>query len=198
MGTNPTIRLWREMGQSRTLVRQGSAYNRNLRIWVYLAEFRCPTEVSSGSPSFVLLPLNHSLFEIVGLSIGEKHFIQGGIAQDIRTDGRKRLTYHPLVGETGVIAQANGSARVKIGRTKVIVSVKRGKELLGKEALFVILGLTRVIDNDEKLDKFVKTHVSRLLKMDMVAVLNNLECQEEVQLAVKVYPFPLYSIILIT
>ncbi|GJW71645.1 PB1 domain-containing protein, partial [Tanacetum coccineum] len=62
--------------------------------------------------------------EIVGLSIGEKHFIQGGIAQDIRTDGRKRLTYHPLVGETGVIAQANSSARVKIRRTKVIVSVK--------------------------------------------------------------------------
>ncbi|GKB75081.1 thylakoid assembly 8-like protein, chloroplastic [Tanacetum coccineum] len=166
MGTNPTIRLWHES--------KYSYLSENVRIWVYLAEFRCPTEVSSGSPSFILLPLNHSLFamglqdihitEIVGLSIGEKHFIQGGIAQDIRTDGRKRLTYHPLVGETGVIAQT----------------------------------MTRVIDDDEKLDKFVKTHVSRLLKMDMVAVLNKLERQEEVQLAVKVYPFPLYSIILIT
>lgn len=42
---------------------------------------------------------------MVGLSIGEKHFIQGGIAQDLRTDGRKRLTYRPIVVETGVIAQ---------------------------------------------------------------------------------------------
>nr|GEU72338.1 hypothetical protein [Tanacetum cinerariifolium] len=62
--------------------------------------------------------------QMVGLSIGEKHFIQGGIAQNLRTDGRKRLTYRPIVVETGVIAQANGSARVKMGRTEVIASVK--------------------------------------------------------------------------
>ncbi|PWA60021.1 hypothetical protein CTI12_AA386640 [Artemisia annua] len=52
------------------------------------------------------------------------HFIQGGIAQDLRTNGRKRLTYRPFVVETAVIAQANGSARVKIGITEAIVSVK--------------------------------------------------------------------------
>ncbi|XP_010262414.1 PREDICTED: exosome complex component RRP42 [Nelumbo nucifera] len=61
---------------------------------------------------------------MVGLSIGEKHFIQGGIAQDIRTDGRKRLTYRPISVETGVIPQANGSARVRMGATDVIASVK--------------------------------------------------------------------------
>ncbi|KAJ0427851.1 putative ribosomal protein S5 domain 2-type [Helianthus annuus] len=61
---------------------------------------------------------------MVGLSVGEKHFIQGGIAQDLRTDGRKRLTYRPIFVETGVIAQANGSARVKMGKTEVIASVK--------------------------------------------------------------------------
>lgn len=67
-------------------------------------------------------------------------------------------------------------------------SLWRGKKLLGKEALFVILGLKRLKhDSDqEKLGKFVKVHVSRLLKMDMVAVLNELERQQEVQLAVKV------------
>lgn len=70
-------------------------------------------------------------------------------------------------------------------------SLWRGKKLLGKEALFVILGLKRVKDDQEKLDKFVRTHVSRLLKMDMVAVLNELERQEEVHLAVKVLLFPL-------
>ena len=40
---------------------------------------------------------------MVGLSVGEKHFIQGGIAQGHRSDGRKRLTYRPIYVETGVI-----------------------------------------------------------------------------------------------
>ncbi|KAK9283181.1 hypothetical protein L1049_011415 [Liquidambar formosana] len=63
----------------------------------------------------------------------------------------------------------------------------RGKKLIGKEALFVILGLKRFKDDEEKLDKFIKTHVLRLLKMDMVAVLIELERQEEVTLAVKIF-----------
>ncbi|XP_026392890.1 exosome complex exonuclease RRP42-like [Papaver somniferum] len=61
---------------------------------------------------------------MVGLSSGEKHFIQGGIAQDLRSDGRKRLTYRPISIETEVIPQANGSARVRVGATEVIASVK--------------------------------------------------------------------------
>ncbi|XP_034222818.1 exosome complex component RRP42-like isoform X1 [Prunus dulcis] len=61
---------------------------------------------------------------MVGLSIGEKHFIQGGIAQDLRSDGRKRLTIRPIYVETGVISQANGSARVRMGATDVIACVK--------------------------------------------------------------------------
>jgi hypothetical protein len=62
----------------------------------------------------------------------------------------------------------------------------RGKKLIGKEALFVILGLKRFKDDEETLEKFIKTHVRRLLKMDMIAVLGELERQEEVSLAVKV------------
>lgn len=42
---------------------------------------------------------------MVGLSTGEKHFIKGGIAQDLRSDGRKRLAYRPIYVETGVIPQ---------------------------------------------------------------------------------------------
>ncbi|CAM8935769.1 unnamed protein product [Rhodiola kirilowii] len=61
---------------------------------------------------------------MVGLSAGEKHFIQGGIAQDLRTDGRKRLGFRPISVETGIIPQASGSARVRIGATDVIASVK--------------------------------------------------------------------------
>lgn len=60
----------------------------------------------------------------MGLSLGERQFIQGGIAQDLRSDGRKRLTYRPIGVETGVIPQASGSARVRMGATEVIASVK--------------------------------------------------------------------------
>ncbi|XP_050204220.1 uncharacterized protein LOC126654426 [Mercurialis annua] len=61
---------------------------------------------------------------MVGLSNGEKNFIQGGISQNLRCDGRKRYDYRPIFVETGVIPQANGSARVRIGATEVIASVK--------------------------------------------------------------------------
>ncbi|XP_027356221.1 protein THYLAKOID ASSEMBLY 8-like, chloroplastic isoform X2 [Abrus precatorius] len=55
----------------------------------------------------------------------------------------------------------------------------KGKKLIGKEALFVILGLKRFKDDEDKLHKFIKTHVFRLLKMDMIAVLTELERQEQ-------------------
>ncbi|KAF5744560.1 pentatricopeptide repeat-containing protein [Tripterygium wilfordii] len=63
----------------------------------------------------------------------------------------------------------------------------RGKKLIGKEALLVILGLKRFKDDEERLDKFIKTHVLRLLKMDMIAVLSELERQEDVFLACKIF-----------
>ncbi|KAH6766263.1 Pentatricopeptide repeat superfamily protein [Perilla frutescens var. hirtella] len=66
-------------------------------------------------------------------------------------------------------------------------SLWRGKKLIGKEAIFVILGMKRFKDDSEKLDKFIKTHALRLLKLDMVAVLNELERQGEVSLAVKMF-----------
>lgn len=87
---------------------------------------------------------SHFQSRMVGLSVGEKHFIQGGIAQDLRTDGRKRLHHRPISVETGVIPQSNGSARVRLGATEVIVSVKAelGKPSpsqldKGKVAIFV-------------------------------------------------------------
>lgn len=63
----------------------------------------------------------------------------------------------------------------------------RGKKLLGKEALFVIQGMKRFKDNDEKLAKFIKSHVLRLLKLEKITVLNELERQEEVGLALKMF-----------
>uniref|UniRef100_A0A2P2IL10 Uncharacterized protein MANES_02G126700 n=1 Tax=Rhizophora mucronata TaxID=61149 RepID=A0A2P2IL10_RHIMU len=62
----------------------------------------------------------------------------------------------------------------------------RGKKLIGKEALFVIMGLKRFKNDEDKLDKFIKTHVLRLLKMELITVLIELERQDEVSLALKV------------
>lgn len=47
--------------------------------------------------------------------------------------------------------------------------------------------MKRFKDDEGKLEKFIKTHVLRLLKMDMVAVLSELERQEETTLAVKMF-----------
>ncbi|CAD6338178.1 unnamed protein product [Miscanthus lutarioriparius] len=81
---------------------------------------------------------------MVGLSEGEKDFIRGGIAQDLRTDGRRRLQFRALSVQTGVIPQANGSARVRLGATEIIASVKAelGKPSIlhpdkGKVSIFV-------------------------------------------------------------
>ncbi|XP_020113660.1 pentatricopeptide repeat-containing protein At3g46870-like [Ananas comosus] len=63
----------------------------------------------------------------------------------------------------------------------------RGKKMIGKEALFVIQGLKRFKGDEERLEKFVKSHVLRLLKMDKIAVLNELQRQEEVDLALKMF-----------
>ncbi|XP_020205046.1 protein THYLAKOID ASSEMBLY 8-like, chloroplastic [Cajanus cajan] len=63
----------------------------------------------------------------------------------------------------------------------------RGKKLIGKEALFVIIGLKRFKDDEDKLHKFIKTHVLRLLKMDMISVLTELERQEQVSLALMMF-----------
>lgn len=53
----------------------------------------------------------------------------------------------------------------------------------------MILGLKRLKEDDEKLAKFIKTHVFRLLKLDMLAVIGELERQEETALAIKVIDF---------
>eukprot|EP00775_Hariotina_reticulata_P007955 gene7955-8153_t len=58
------------------------------------------------------------------ISVGELVYIVQGIEQDIRTDGRSRGDFRPLELETNVIAQADGSARLRLGPTDVLVGVK--------------------------------------------------------------------------
>jgi exosome complex RNA-binding protein Rrp42 (RNase PH superfamily) len=59
------------------------------------------------------------------LSQAERDYITEGVQSDLRADGRGRLDYRALVLETGIISQANGSARVRLGDgTDVLVGVK--------------------------------------------------------------------------
>eukprot|EP00882_Tetradesmus_deserticola_P005713 GHRQ01006015.1.p1 GENE.GHRQ01006015.1~~GHRQ01006015.1.p1 ORF type:complete len:283 (+),score=101.25 GHRQ01006015.1:153-1001(+) len=58
------------------------------------------------------------------ISVGERIYIVQGIEQDVRTDGRSRAQYRPLELEANVVAQADGSARLHLGPTDVLVGVK--------------------------------------------------------------------------
>lgn len=58
------------------------------------------------------------------LSAAERDYIAQGFEQNIRSDGRQREDYRPIEVQLGLIAQASGSARLKLGNTDVIVGVK--------------------------------------------------------------------------
>ncbi|XP_034936015.1 exosome complex exonuclease RRP42-like [Chelonus insularis] len=58
------------------------------------------------------------------LSLAEKTFILHGVNANIRTDGRSQLQYRYLEIETKLMPQTNGSARVRIGNTDVLVGIK--------------------------------------------------------------------------
>jgi exosome complex component RRP42 len=58
------------------------------------------------------------------LSSSEKEYIRLGVESDIRADGRKRLDFRPFALEVDTIPQAAGSARVYLGRTDILVSIK--------------------------------------------------------------------------
>tara|TARA_Y100000034_G_C6898329_1_gene414683 strand:- start:368 stop:1189 length:822 start_codon:yes stop_codon:yes gene_type:complete len=55
-----------------------------------------------------------------------KKQIKALLKQDKRTDNRKPFDYRDIEIETGISNNAEGSARIKIGKTEVIVGVKMG------------------------------------------------------------------------
>lgn len=61
---------------------------------------------------------------VVALSEAEKKFVIDGASKNVRSDGREQRELRDVEIATGVIAQATGSARVRIGSTDVIVGVK--------------------------------------------------------------------------
>lgn len=66
------------------------------------------------------------------LSSSEKEYITLGVEQDLRADGRGRLDFRPFSLEVDVVPQAAGSARLRLGRTDILVSIKTD---IGRPAL---------------------------------------------------------------
>lgn len=63
----------------------------------------------------------------VGLiSNGEREWIERVMELNIRNDGRDRESFRAITLQLGVLAQASGSAQLKIGNTDVTVAVKVG------------------------------------------------------------------------
>ncbi|XP_043272185.1 exosome complex exonuclease RRP42 [Venturia canescens] len=60
----------------------------------------------------------------IPLSLAEKTFILHGVDADFRTDGRNRCEYRWIEIETKMMPHTNGSARLKVGNTDVLVGVK--------------------------------------------------------------------------
>lgn len=58
------------------------------------------------------------------ISKAEQEYLIQGVEQGIRNDGRGRLDFRSYTLETGIISQANGSARLKLGMTDVLVGIK--------------------------------------------------------------------------
>lgn len=58
------------------------------------------------------------------ISDAEKTFILHGVEENLRNDGRTRCDYRPMEIETGIVTHANGSCRLRLANTDVLVAVK--------------------------------------------------------------------------
>ncbi|KAG0171825.1 Exosome complex component RRP42 [Apophysomyces sp. BC1034] len=58
------------------------------------------------------------------ISPAEKQYIEQGVENDCRADGRGCLEYRHLILETGLLSQTSGSARCRLGDSDVLVGVK--------------------------------------------------------------------------
>uniref|UniRef100_A0A183BUY3 Ribosomal RNA-processing protein 42 n=1 Tax=Globodera pallida TaxID=36090 RepID=A0A183BUY3_GLOPA len=69
------------------------------------------------------------------ISNHEKNFIIDGVQEGVRNDGRSAKDYRPLSLETGVLVGSNGSARLQLGDTDVLVAVKADLTLVERAEL---------------------------------------------------------------
>lgn len=76
--------------------------------------------------------------------------------------------------------------RISNSASSPSLSIWRRKKEMGKEGLMVAKELKRLQSNPVRFDRFIKSHVSRLLKSDLVAVLAEFQRQDLVSLSMKV------------
>ena len=74
------------------------------------------------------------------------------------------------------------------GASSPSLSIWRRKKEIGKEGLLVAKELKRLRSDPVRLDRYIRSSVSRLLKSDLVAVLAEFQRQNQVFLCIKV-PF---------
>ncbi|KAK9168031.1 hypothetical protein Syun_000171 [Stephania yunnanensis] len=74
-----------------------------------------------------------------------------------------------------------------LGGSRPSLSIWRRKKEMGKEGLIVAKELKRLQGNAIRLDRFMRTHVSRLLRTDLLAVLAEFQRQDQVFLCIKLY-----------
>lgn len=67
------------------------------------------------------------------------------------------------------------------------LSIWRRKKEIGKEGLIAAKELKRFQSDSIRLDQFIRSHVSRLLKSDLVSVLAEFQRQDQVFLCMKLY-----------
>ncbi|KAF9597487.1 hypothetical protein IFM89_019014 [Coptis chinensis] len=67
------------------------------------------------------------------------------------------------------------------------LSIWRRKKEMGKEALIIVKELKRLKSDGIRFDRFMKSQVSRLLRSDLVAVLAEVQRQDQVFLSIKIY-----------
>ncbi|XP_050671091.1 exosome complex component RRP42 [Leptidea sinapis] len=60
----------------------------------------------------------------VPLSLTEIFYIEEGVNDDFRSDGRSNIDYRPMELETDVVSHASGSARLRLANTDILVGVK--------------------------------------------------------------------------
>ena len=60
----------------------------------------------------------------LSLSEAERTFIIHGVQDDLRADGRHRDDFRHLELETGVVSNTNGSCRLRLGETDLLIGVK--------------------------------------------------------------------------
>ena len=60
----------------------------------------------------------------VDLSEAERTYVLHGVQDNLRVDGRCRDDYRHMEVETGVVSNTNGSARLRLANTDILVGIK--------------------------------------------------------------------------